>query len=437
MLQIVDSYGSGLLFILQVLFFLRCSLGRSLEISKKKLFLIIIFISCFYAVVFLNFEGVLKSLILFFINVILTIKLYKIPLAKAIFMTFFYMVIILIPDLFVLFGLINIFNMSREFCYNIFAGTFLGSFLIFLIFIMIVFLIKKPLKKLFELQIDTDKKLIFFSILTFVCILMFFYTIVEKFQFTNDIFLYLLCIVILLLVLFNLIKQVIDNRKLSTKYDKLLEFMTTYETEIEQQRILRHEIKNEFLVVRAKLLDSQKNDEIVNYIDEILKDKIIINQEKYAKFGYLPPGIKGLCYFKVQETENMEVKVSINISKKVKEFDINVLTLSQQRNLARILGVFLDNAKEASNLSSGKQMGLEIYYDNNNELKFIISNTFDNEIDINKIGKVAFSTKGNGRGHGLMLVNYILESNKIFKVNTDIKNNVYVQNLSIQVKNDK
>ncbi len=39
-------------------------------------------------------------------------------------------------------------------------------------------------------------------------------------------------------------------------------------------------------------------------IDEILKDKITINNEKYAKFGNLPPnGIKGLCYFKVQEAE--------------------------------------------------------------------------------------------------------------------------------------
>jgi len=86
----------------------------------------------------------------------------------------------------------------------------------------------------------------------------------------------LMFIIILLLVLSNSIRQVIENRKLSDKYDKLLEFMTTYEEEIENQRILRHEIKNEFLVVRAKLLDSQKNKEIVHYIDEILKDKIIV-----------------------------------------------------------------------------------------------------------------------------------------------------------------
>ena len=51
------------------------------------------------------------------------------------------------------------------------------------------------------------------------------------------------------------------------------------------------------------------------------------------------------------------------------------------------------------------------------------------------MGKESFTTKGKGRGHGLMLVNYILESNKIFNVKTEINNNIYVQNLSIKIKN--
>ena len=43
--------------------------------------------------------------------------------------------------------------------------------------------------------------------------------------------------------------------------------MTTYENEIEKQRILRHETKNEFLAIKAKLYDKQKNKEIIDYID--------------------------------------------------------------------------------------------------------------------------------------------------------------------------
>lgn len=431
MLQIVEYYFSSILYVLQALLFLKCAINKKCSISKIMFIFIVGIAALCNAFVTYYIDGVIKTLLAIFIVVYVYVKIYKMSFLKAIFVSFVYMVLLMLIELLILFCLINVFEMSKAYCYNQFAGSLFGDFTIFFVFIGMIFLFKNTLKKLFDTQIDMDKKIIFFSILTFLCVLLFFYTIVEKFRFSNDIFLYLLCIFILVIVLFNLIKQVIENRRLSTKYDKLLEFMTTYEEEIENQRILRHEIKNEFLVVRAKLLDSQKNDEIVRYIDEILKDKIIVKQEKYAKFGYLPPGIKGLCYFKVQEAENNGIEVSINISKKIKEFDINALTLSQQRNLARILGVFLDNAREASILSKDKRMGLEIYLDKNEGLKFIISNTFDNKIDINKIGKVAFSTKGNGRGHGLMLVNYILETNKIFNIKTDINNNIYVQNLSV------
>ena len=76
-----------------------------------------------------------------------------------------------------------------------------------------------------------------------------------------------------------MIKQIMDNNKLTSEYDRLLEFMTTYEIEIENQRILRHEIKNEFRIIRAKINDNQENKEIIEYIDEIVNDKYEINDD--------------------------------------------------------------------------------------------------------------------------------------------------------------
>ena len=435
MSQIVSYFCSVILYIFQSFCFIKIVLNKKSLLSFKSKLFVIFLISIFDFFIIYYVDGILKSLLSILIVVFIYIFLYKISFFKSLFISFIYMVLILFVELFLLFCSVNVFKIDKEYFYTDLAGTLMGDFLILFCFLFFVFIIRKPLRKIFDTQIDNDKKIVIFSVLTFLCVLLFFYTIIQKFRFSNDILLYLLSIVILVLVLSSSIKQVIENRKLSDKYDKLSEFMTTYEEEIENQRILRHEIKNEFLVVRAKLLDSQKKDEIVYYIDEILKDKITVKQEKYAKFGCLPPGIKGLCYFKVQEAENKGINVSINISKKVKEFDINVLSLSQQRNLARILGVFLDNAKEASNVSIGRQMGLEIYYDKNKELKFIISNTFNNEIDVKKMVKEVFSTKGKDRGHGLMLVNYILESNKIFNLKTEINNGVYSQNLFIQLKN--
>ena len=82
-------------------------------------------------------------------------------------------------------------------------------------------------------------------------------------------------------------------------------------------------------------------------------------------------------------------------------------------------------------------MGIEIYPNKDREFIMIISNTFDNNINKNKIGKEKFTTKGKDRGHGLLLVNHIISKNKIFEISTDISNGIYVQTLKIKKAIDK
>jgi len=134
----------------------------------------------------------------------------------------------------------------------------------------------------------------------------------------------------------------------------------------------------------------------------------------------------------VQEAEESGISVSINISNRIKKSSIYKLDIKNQRDLGKILGVFLDNAIEASKNSNNKQLGLEFYVNKNGETKVIISNTFNNIINKSKIGKERFTTKGKDRGHGLLLVNHIINKNKIFEISTDISNEIYVQTLKIK-----
>ena len=211
--------------------------------------------------------------------------------------------------------------------------------------------------------------------------------------------------------------------------------MTSYEKEIENQRILRHETKNEFLTIRGKINDKVKESKILAYIDEILKEKIEVKQEEYAKFGYLPAnGIKGLCYLKTQEAQDKGLNTNINISKRIENSNIYKLNIKEQRDLGKILGVFLDNAIEASLTSKDKEFGIEAYLNLKKECQIIISNTYDTKIDTSKIGKKGFSTKGAKRGHGLLLVNHIVANNKIFEVKTNITQGLYIQTLTIKNK---
>ena len=400
---------------------------------QKHKILVFIIISILQGLTLYVFEGTLKTVIMLVINMLFFIIIFNLQTFRAIFMSFLCMLLYSIPDILQLLTLTNLFGMDKDYCYNTYAGSIVANLITCLLFIGMVFLTKKQLKKLVNTEISDNFKITVLSFATLISISLFFYSIVKKFEFSNDIIQYLIAIIVLVITLFILIKQTIENKRITEEYDKLLEFMTTFENEIEKQRILRHETKNEFLTIRAKICDNQKNKEIVEYIDEILQDKIKVKQEEYAKFGYLPPnGIKGLCYFKVQEAEEKEIKVSLNISKRITKSTVYELNTKEQRDFGRILGVLLDNAIEASILSEEKQLGIEAYTTKEKEFKMIISNTYNNKIDKNKTGKERFSTKGKTRGHGLLLIKHIINKNKIFELETDIQKGIYTQKIIIK-----
>lgn len=64
----------------------------------------------------------------------------------------------------------------------------------------------------------------------------------------------------------------------------------------------------------------------------------------------------------------------------------------------------------------------------------IISNTYDNVIDEEKVGNEKYSTKGKNRGHGLLLVKKILNENNRFESETKITDRIYIQKIKIKEK---
>lgn len=433
MWPIISTYiGISILGIGEIIF-AKIVLNKNIEIDLKETLITFLIATLMCTVVYMNLTGVIKTLFIYLIHLFEFKVLFKLSYFKTIFLTFMYIVLLIVPDILQLLIITNIGGVTKEFYYNVYAGSILGNSTMCILFVIITMLLKRPLRKVINTEISNNTKIIILSVLTLICVTIFFYLFAQEFRIDGNSVPYLAIMIVLIIILFSLIKQTIDNYKLTNDYDKLLAFMTTYENEIEKQRILRHEIKNEFRTIRAKICDQQENKEIIEYIDEIVKDKYKVDKEKYAKFGYLPAnGIKGLCYFKVQEAEEKGIKISLNISKKVKTSTVYNLTTKEQRDFGRILGVFLDNAIEASLESKEKQLGIEAYANSENEFKLIISNTYNNKIDKTKIGKETFSTKGKTRGHGLLLVKQLVSKNEIFETKTDIQNNIYIQTIEIK-----
>jgi len=222
-----------------------------------------------------------------------------------------------------------------------------------------------------------------------------------------------------------------NKNRIFDKYNQLFNYIKNYEQILEQHRLEKHEYRNQLITIKG-MIDS-KNKELNNYITSIMgTDKqikeLLINKLKDIPFG----GLKGLLLYKITEIEENKINVSVSIDRNIQAFKFDELTPTDYKDLCTIIGVFLDNAKEAVIECEDKQIGIEIFRENKN-FNIIISNTFNNKIDLNSIDKKGFSTKGEKRGYGLYIVKETIRKNKKISQQREIINNYYVQKLTIKI----
>ena len=407
------------------------------KFTKKKIAITIIIIIAYsigYNFIYYNVGNSMRGIINFAINTLIFKFLFNFKLFKAIFVSFLHSILLLASEMLCLIILFFFTNINNGYIYNIMAGGIIGNVLVCTVFIFLAIALRKPLKKLLSSRVTQNTRIITYIIPTICCIAFFFFFAITGMNNSNtkSFFIGSFAIIVFITILFSFIKQNIKNERLTKEYDNLIDFVKEYEMIIENQRIDRHENKNTLVNIKSKLIDKSKRNDIIEYIDSILKEKTTFSKEKYAKLGYLPSnGLKGLFYYKIDRAENMGIKVSISIPKDVSKSLLYDLKGNDYKELCKILGVYLDNAIEASIISDDKNIGIEIY-NRQDYVSVIISNSYCGEIDEVSINKTGYSTKGSGRGYGLSLVNKIIKSNPIFENETNVTPKLYIQKLTIK-----
>lgn len=378
--------------------------------------------------------GEIKSVFNFFSISFLLYYLFRITIYKAMFVSFVLSIIFIFVEVSCIFMLKNVLQMDNLYIYDVFAGSILSNIVVCTIFIVLSLLIKKMLQKLFAYKMSSNVKISIFAVLSGICVLVFFYIGFSNLEIENELLISVFCMAVFLIILFSLVKQKIENNKITEKYDSLIEFMKSYEEIIDEQRIQHHENKNQLINIKCKLIDKDKKKNIIEYIDSILDEKLQFDKEKYSKLKYLPSnGFKGIIYYKIMKAEELGIKVSVNVSEDVEKSILHHMGADDYKQLCRIIGVYLDNAIEASCVSLDKVIGIEVYYIDKN-VKIVISNSYIGEINIKNINENGYSTKGNNRGYGLPLVKYILDNSNIFVSETTVCNGIYTQKLMIKGK---
>ncbi|MGN7479037.1 sensor histidine kinase [Solibacillus silvestris] len=139
-------------------------------------------------------------------------------------------------------------------------------------------------------------------------------------------------------------------------------------------------------------------------------------------------GIKGLILAKTLQAEKEGVAVDLEIADEIDEINMNVI------DIARILGILLDNAIEANNqLDSQKEVAIAFYKSDSDSLMIIVENTMaDESVDLEQIFAEGYSTKGENRGKGLNNVKTILNSYPNVTLNTNVTDRLFTQILVIE-----
>ncbi len=139
-------------------------------------------------------------------------------------------------------------------------------------------------------------------------------------------------------------------------------------------------------------------------------------------------GIKGLILTKTLQAEKGGISVNIEVPDVIDEINMNII------DIARILGIFLDNAIEANNqVEFQKEIDIAFFKSVSNPLIIIIENPLVEEsIDIEQIFAEGFSTKGINRGKGLSNVKNILTSYPNVTLNTNVTSGLFTQIIVIE-----
>ena len=335
--------------------------------------------------------------------------------------------------------------------------------LLFCDFIMSLFLMLLPIdsEKIYALNLTKALSTIFDSV-AFLALFTFkktynfikksFHSLEEKYSIHLNLFIFLFLIMFLLVTYLNaynfdfntfffvfviiasflvlsiiLLKSYFKNSTALKEQQSLLNIMSEYEGMLEKDRVNRHEMINNLLVLKS--FDDKNSDKYREILDDIIKEYQENKSKTYRSLYSLPNGVKGIVYYKMANIIDQGVEFTSEISNTVYE-EFDKLESKLYYKVCKIVGILIDNAIEAAIDTKEKFILIEMYREKNT-LNIIIENSFNNNFDLNDINKKGFSTKGKNRGYGLHIVNKLVKSSDDMFFKQGISNSKFLSELKI------
>ena len=352
------------------------------------------------------------------ISLLYIIIITKNRLLNAILSLFSYFLVVVINYLLFLL-LQNMFHISVEKVYSSLAISIITNIclttLVFALTSLVGWYAKKYLKPTSFNRYQKLFSLVLIEILLAIAVLIFNIDYGQQLGYPNDIVIYN-CILFLLyfllstLLLLNVVKMTRKNMEAEQReieYSQLLDYIKDLEQTSQTLRKFRHDYLN-ILLSMDLMIHNKEFDQLITYFDTNIKPegrKIASMNLDISNLSHiLDPAIKGIIAHKLQMARLHGITIKIGAMEDITEFYITPF------DLARILGIFLDNAIEAASEQPKPFIGIA-FASQEGHVTILVENTCTPEaIPIEHLAEDGFSTKGENRGHGLHNVEEILST---------------------------
>lgn len=369
----------------------------------------------------------ITTILTFFISIIVYKKIFGVKFSTIILATSIAMILTALVDFIII-------PLSILIGYKSARNTWYISIMSNIIVFAFSFLISKirVLKVTFQkfcLKIDSSSiiSVVFFAIVSFWILIILFQNLSSHLTLFSN-YIITSAIIVMLLVLYYLyVKECNNYNNLNQEYNTIFKYIQTFEDWIDNEQMYRHELKNNLSIIRSMT----KNKKIINKIDEMLKFSIILDENDIECLKDIPKGgLKGLIYYKIALAKSKKINLVIEISPKVTS-KLSKIKNNDLKHICIILGIFIDNAIDASIISDKKNVTIEIY-ENNKQISFVISNSYKDLVSINKMNYNGFTTKGTGHGKGLYYVNKLISKSKNLSIEQNFLGNYFIQKIYIK-----
>lgn len=426
--QILDYIGSTITIYLELLAYNKISNSNKLKISFKNISIILL--SGLLVTLNLYNNAVPgRAIISFSILIISSLIIFDDEIAKTIYYTLICYLISVIYEI-LLSIILTIFNIVDFNSFDI--NSIVKAIFSLSIFIMMCLTVSiNRVKSVINIVLDKLKynrlvlAILFVSLVALILLDFTYLITFSKGVYIGNI---IIVISIIILIVINVYNHIRVKQEIG-KIESLLKFISKYEKIIDDDRINRHEMLNNLLIL--KTIENKNSIEFENTLDELIqtynKNKIGIKN-----ISKLPNGLKGMFYYKLyglqEEGYNVDIHISQQIGNMFKKIDNK-----QYLMICKIIGILLDNAIEASSKTRNKLIIIDTYKDKNNII-ISISNSFKGSINLDKINKKYYSTKGKNRGLGLYLINDALTRMNNIKMEQSVNNRLFNTKIIIKRK---